>query len=59
MQYVKPFPQRKLNFSLEVETFLLIFSGYNFDIINTLLEFEASRMTASRLYVKPYKISIN
>ena len=59
MQYVKPFPQRKPNFSLEVETFLLIVSGYNFDIINILLEFEASHMTASRLHVKPYKISIN
>ena len=46
MQYVKPFPQRKPNFSLEVETFLLIVSGYNFDIINILLEFEASHMTA-------------
>ena len=41
MQYVKPFRQGKPNSSLDGANIPWIVSGYNFHIMNTLLEYEA------------------
>ena len=66
MQYGAPVSasgcQEKCNSSLEVVTFPWInFSGYNFNIMNTLHQFAANifQITISRLPVKPNKIYID
>ena len=56
------FPHGKSNSSLQVVTFPWIVSGYNFNIMNTLHEFEKTcstfQITVSKLPVKADKIYI-